>query len=270
MWTENPFAADDGQRQISHHVSQRVNQRDGNRQWAVEAQPRLRERLGCCAAVCVFFFAGYGALNRLIPIAVCWDFGISLDRETPFVPEFIWPFCLAYAAVIIPSALVPSHRALIRTTVAFLVLISVSFLLFVLVPVTVPRPTFLPDTVAGSLMRRLYLTDRPVCAFPSLHVSTMVLATAALFRVRPLFGWSFLPLAVAASLATLLVKQHVIADVLGGLVLALAVDWLVQSGRLDRLVVNRIKCGRCSDRPLQTGPLAKRTSCEQPDTRDRQ
>ena len=187
------------------------------------------ERLTCCLAVYAVFLGGYAWLNRSIPESRCWDFTTRLDRATPFLPAFIWPFYLAYVAPLVPCVRAPDRPALLRVTEAFLALILVSFALFLLVPVTVPRPQNLPDSWSGRLVQLQYQHDRPVCAFPSLHVSTMVLATAALFRMGRADGWRFLPLTVCASVATLFVKQHGIADVAGGVALALVVDSLVQA-----------------------------------------
>lgn len=118
------------------------------------APVRMWQRLACCLGVYSFFLGGYAILNRSIPASTCWDFTTALDRDIPFVPEFIWPFHLAYVAVLVPSLLVPDRRALLRTTAAFVVLVSISFLLFVLVPVTVPRAATLPDSLSGHLIRQ--------------------------------------------------------------------------------------------------------------------
>ena len=59
-------------------------------------------RLACYTGVYSFFLGGYAILNRSILASACWDFTTALGRETPFIPEFIWPFYLAYVAVLVP------------------------------------------------------------------------------------------------------------------------------------------------------------------------
>ena len=186
--------------------------------------PTRLERLAYAVAIYGAFFLFYGACNRLIPTSWCWDLTTALDRAIPFVPAFVFPFYLTYGLILLPALVLRDRASLIRSALAFVVLIVVSCLLFVAFPVRVPRPVHIPDSLAGNLLALIYASDRPVCGFPSLHVSTAVLATAVLFREDKRWGWVFTPLAVATSVATLFVRQHVLADVIGGVVLALVVD----------------------------------------------
>lgn len=206
------------------------------------AAPSPWERGLWAAFVYALFFLGYGLINRAIPLHACWDLTTAWDRATPFVPAFVWPFYLAYPLIGLPALALPSRESLRRAALAFAVLFGASFLLFVLFPVTVPRPTVVSQDLASRLVARLYAADRPVCGFPSLHVSAAVLANAALFRTRRVAGWLFLPVTVATSAATLFVKQHVWLDVAGGLGLALAVDRLVL-GDAGRRAIRILRAG---------------------------
>lgn len=170
------------------------------------------------------FIGGYALVNDRIAIETAADWAIPLDRWWPFVPAMVWPFLLEYVLLLVPALVARSRRRLVELAVAFALLVALSCLLFLLFPVRVTRPALLPDTLSGRLLAWLYLNDRPVCAFPSLHVSAVVLATLALFRERTRWGWLFLPFALATALSTLFVKQHVLADVAGGVALGLAVD----------------------------------------------
>jgi pimeloyl-ACP methyl ester carboxylesterase len=153
----------------------------------------------------------------------------------PFVPEFVYPFYLAYVLILLPAVLIRERELLIRSAIAFAVLILVSCSLFVILPVHVPRPMNVPDSVAGMLVERIYRADRPVCAFPSLHVSTSLLAAVILMREYRLVGLLSLAFFFLTSVSTLFIKQHVFLDALGGVIMALAADWLVLRGRIDTL-----------------------------------
>lgn len=202
----------------------------------IKTPVRIWERIAFCVGLYLFFFLGYGLSNRLVPLDTCMDFTVSWDRLVPFEPLFVWPFYLAYLLVLLPGILIRSRELLFNTAVAFGVLIAVSVALFFLVPVQVPRPAEIPGTLSGSLVARVFEADRPVCGFPSLHVSASVLAAAALFRQRWVLGALAAPLAIATSVSTLFIKQHVLIDVAGGVVLAFLVDWAATSGRVMRLV----------------------------------
>jgi hypothetical protein len=156
--------------------------------------PTRFERLTYAVAVYGAFFLFYGTCNRLIPSSWCWDLTTPLDRAIPFVPAFVIPFYLTYGLILLPAWVLRERASLIRSALAFLVLIVISCLLFVAFPVRVPRPVQIPDSFAGNLLAVIYASDRPVCGFPS------------------------------TSVATLFVRQHVLADVIGGVLLALVVD----------------------------------------------
>lgn len=189
--------------------------------------PTLIERLLYVIGVYAFFFMAYGFANRVIPISRCRDLSIALDNAIPFVPEFIFFFCFSYVLMLIPAVIINDRVMLRRAAIAFFLLIGISVSIFFLFPVFVPRPGFTDESLATKLVTLVYSNDRPVCGFPSLHVSTAVLATAILFRRSRSVGWTFFPFALLTSLSVLFVKQHVVLDFIGGFVLALAVDRLV-------------------------------------------
>lgn len=198
--------------------------------------PSLIERLLYALGVYAFFFLAYGFANRNIPLSRCRDLSIALDYAIPFIPGFIFFFCFSYILLLIPALLIKDKTMLQRAAIAFFLLIGISVLIFFLFPVFVPRPGFTVDSLATKLVAFVYRTDRPVCGFPSLHMSTAVLATAILFRRSRAVGWVFLPFALLTSMSILYVKQHVVLDFLGGIILALVVDRLVmgrwkQAGR---------------------------------------
>jgi len=188
--------------------------------------PTRGQRLGYAALVYLLFFGGYETANRLIPLGICRDFSISGDRAWPLIPGFVYPFYLVYPMMLMPAFLVRDRKLLFRGALAFAALVAISCLLFALVPVYVPRPAQVPDTLAGHLLQRLYRMDRPVCGFPSLHVSASWLAALILFRESRGLGLCFLAFSILTSAATLFIKQHVIADAAGGMAMALIMDGL--------------------------------------------
>lgn len=189
--------------------------------------PTLLERLLYVIGVYAFFFTCYCFANRIIPLSRCLDLSIDLDYAIPFVPQFIFFFCFSYILILIPALLINDRVMLQRAALAFFLLIGISTAIFFLVPVFVPRPEFTVDSLSTKLVAVVYRGDRPVCGFPSLHVSSAFLASAILFRRSTAVGWVFFPFALLTSLSVLFVKQHVVIDFLGGVVLALVVDRVV-------------------------------------------
>ena len=191
--------------------------------------PTLLERLLYAILVYGFFFFAYGFANKNIPVSICRDLSIAFDYTTPFVPEFIYFFCFSYVLMLVPALLINDRVMLRRAAIAFFLLIGISTVIFFLFPVYVPRPDFTVDSLVKKLVALVYRGDRPVCCFPSLHVSTAFLGSAILFRRSTAVGWLFFPLAFLTALSVLYVKQHVIADFLGGFALALFLDWVVMA-----------------------------------------
>ncbi len=107
-----------------------------------------------------------------------------------------------------------------RTTVAALVLITTHFIIFVLCPTELDRFGLSPGDNWGWLYQLLWMLDKPRNCFPSLHVSVAVLATLILWRRHAVLGPVFFSWALAVAVSTLTTKQHYLADVAVGAVLA--------------------------------------------------
>jgi membrane-associated phospholipid phosphatase len=93
---------------------------------------------------------------------------------------------------------------------------------FLFYPTIAPRP----DTVAGNGfaawgLRARYDADPPYNCFPSIHVAHSFVSALACHRVHRRLGVVTLVCAAVVVLATLLTKQHYVADALGGVALAL-------------------------------------------------
>ena len=71
-----------------------------------------------------------------------------------------------------------------------------------------------------------YLIDKPTCCFPSLHVAMSYFSALGCLQVSKKAGYPLLVLATAISLSTLLVKQHFVADVLLGCIIAWGISRL--------------------------------------------
>jgi membrane-associated phospholipid phosphatase len=196
--------------------------------------PPLIARLGYLALVYGLFLGVYPQINSRVPVAGALDLTLEIDRRTPLVVGFIYAFYLVYLLLLLPAFLVRGRRLLAQGALAFAVLVLASGLLFLLLPVTVPRPASLPAGLAGELLAAVYRNDRPVCGFPSLHVSASTLAALLLRRDRPRLGLGFFALALLTTVSVLFVKQHGVVDAAGGAALALLVDALLLARRPRR------------------------------------
>lgn len=194
----------------------------------------------------------FAALNPLgrpaLPIAT------ELDRLLPFTPWTVVFYVLYYPLLLTPLFLCSDVRALSRLTLAQAAINTVAYVIFVLFPTPIDRPVAAPvDGVFHFVLDLLFRADHPYNTFPSLHVAqTCILALFFLhFSATPvasLSRWLYLrspdrsgylrslifdqdrfgtrtaffhgasSFLVAAS--AVLIKQHYLADVFSGALLA--------------------------------------------------
>lgn len=148
---------------------------------------------------------------------------LALDRLLPLAPTWALVYGALYAFLIALPVFVIQQPELIRRAVwAYLTVWSVAYVCFVLYPTIAPRP----ETVTGEGfavwgLRFLYDADPPYNCFPSLHVAHSFVSALASFRVHRTLGLLAIASAFLVGLSTLFTKQHYVADVVAGILLAL-------------------------------------------------
>jgi membrane-associated phospholipid phosphatase len=148
------------------------------------------------------------------------------DRLIPFSDKAVWLYLSIYLLMPIGPLLMHRRRQIVRYAIGIVLIGMLADIVFIFWPTSCPRPE-----AAGTITayRMLTAMDNPFHAFPSLHAAFAVfsalcarqvlreLRTRAPWRSAVWF-WTFLIL-----VATLLTKQHMLADIMAGGVLALGV-----------------------------------------------
>lgn len=197
----------------------------GDKGWRMTpGRERFRRYLLLGLGLYLLFFLVYGGLNLVtslraqrLHLYLDWELGI------PFWPEMM----LGYASLLVlfllpPFALSPTAlTGLARRFVYATLIAAVAFLLFP-AELGFERPEATGSY--GTIYRLLYTLDLPHNLVPSLHVTYSTLTLAALGSVSGpwLRGLLALWLGIIC-LSTLLVHQHHLLDVTGGLALGV---WL--------------------------------------------
>lgn len=150
------------------------------------------------------------------------------EQRLPFLPEFEYLYVLTYLMPLLVVPYVRDAREFARAAAAFGLILAAAYTTYVLFPVYFERPPLAVDSVATFLLALEY-HDPSYNHFPSLHVAISWLVYLAC-RGRLPFPRLFLGAVVAVSLSTLFVKQHYLADVVYGALLAGAAWWV--AGRL--------------------------------------
>lgn len=169
----------------------------------------------------------YFVINRL-PRGELIDMSTDFDRALPTLPIFVIPYLsfLPLVFFVLPLLLWRSERLFRLFTVSVLVAQVVMNACYLLIPATLVRPELQGSDLFTVLLRDLvWVIDQPLNTFPSNHVALSVLAIVVLAMLPnglKRFWWLQLWLGLVA-VSTLLTHQHVIWDLISGVILGVAV-----------------------------------------------
>ena len=170
-----------------------------------------------------------------------------VDRTLPLLPEWIIVYAFIYLLGCVPAALINNRVLFHRMAFAYVAVQIFSFAVFILAPV---RMTLRPDSVVVDSfltwgLQLCYFLDNPVNCCPSLHVAVSVLGALCTNRVDHALGKITLITGFLISLSTLLVKQHLLIDVvLGFTIAAVAYRLLVTPCEMSPLTHSEKREGR--------------------------
>jgi membrane-associated phospholipid phosphatase len=147
----------------------------------------------------------------------------GFDRLIAFWPALLPVYLSLWVYIALPVFFTKDRRELTGFAVACALMTALSLAVFWFMPTAIPN--FAIDAGAGTTLHFLKTVDAAGNAFPSLHVSFSVFACVVLARQLREVGapaWARvvnLAWALGIVYSTMAVRQHVLIDVLGGLVL---------------------------------------------------
>jgi membrane-associated phospholipid phosphatase len=182
----------------------------------------------------------YGYLNN--SSRGVYNLVTDLDRAIPFSPIFIVPYIIWYPFILITLVyFCINHRKIYYKTLATLVLgMLLSYVVYFFFQTTVPRPELIDKDIFTSLVNLIYKSDNPYNCFPSIHVLTcyaMIIGMKKSESNNLKINNSISFIALLIILSTLFVKQHVIMDVVFGIVFADVVYKAVDKFSLERCLL---------------------------------
>ena len=176
---------------------------------------------------------GYDALNHGPSVVFLRT---PVDQQIPVVKLFVLPYVslqpLTYLTLII--FLLVSVRIFQSAALSMIIAFLISFVFFIFMQSFVERPAVVGDDLLSGLLRGVYSSDNPYNDFPSLHTSLSTILAIHWMRVDRRVGIATSIWAALIVMSTVFVHQHYLADVVGGLVIAFGVSWV-----LLRLVADR-------------------------------
>ncbi|MBI3267528.1 MAG: phosphatase PAP2 family protein [Planctomycetes bacterium] len=175
-------------------------------------------------------FPLYLLVNHASNAVPAHSLSTPLDRAIPFVPLWEYAYAFVYFFVFLPLAVVRDTRLFLRILRAYGWVFVASCCCFALFPVRMERPEVEERSFIEWGIALNYYLDPPNNCFPSLHLSIAFLGAFGARRANPRLAWLALGAASAIGASTLFVKQHYVADVLAGIVLAGLADRFLVRG----------------------------------------
>ncbi len=161
-----------------------------------------------------YFFINYTNATRQ-----AFNLSISLDNLIPLIPEFIFFYILYFPLILIPFLIIKDNKNFLKIVKANIFIIVISDLFFILLPARIIRPELIVDNFSSYILNLIYVLDKPVNLFPSLHVSMTFLAFLIISKFKKDLRIIILIAFILSALSTLFIKQHYLLDTLAGLVL---------------------------------------------------
>jgi membrane-associated phospholipid phosphatase len=154
---------------------------------------------------------------------------LPLESRIPLVAAAFPVYASLYFELGLPIVLLRTWRAFVRMQTACLLACLVACVVYMLLPMSYPRPQLAAHGVAQGWLVHHWEVDGPACTFPSLHVTLAWLLAFSLGARSRRWRMAWWLNALFISISTLLVKQHYLVDVAGGIALAVA-SWRVAPG----------------------------------------
>jgi membrane-associated phospholipid phosphatase len=193
---------------------------------AAEAIVPIAERLTVGVGLLVIFAVLFLGVNqwtaqRVSDGAPSFYPEIAIDAYIPFVPIFVFGYTLYYAWLFLPMLLLRTRAQFYQVMIGFNLVQLPALLFFLLYPSRMTRPLVPGHDIASRLVHFLYRLDPGFNLLPSLHVGHSVLVALFFHTFRPKSTWVTMG-SVLIIVSTVLIKQHVVLDVLSGIALAVA------------------------------------------------
>lgn len=191
--------------------------------------------LGLALLVNTCVYTGVGQLRRFLTFSI-WE--TPIDRVLPFVAPFVLFYVLAFAQWVISYILIArdSRELCYRFAIGNICAKIICLFFFLLFPTTLIRPEITGTDLCNRLVQLIYTIDAPVNLFPSIHCLESWACIRAAFLLKK-SNRTYKVVTVLMSLgifaSTLLIKQHVIVDVFGGIAVFEVGFWI--AGKIRKI-----------------------------------
>lgn len=154
------------------------------------------------------------------------DLTNRIDADIPFISAFVVFYCFWYIFYLVNYILIAKEgkHKFFQFFMADFIAKTISLFIFIFYPTTMNlRPAFTGYSIFGFMVQLIYNLDPPTNLLPSIHCLVSWFCFIGISASKKIPRWykviSFIT-AMLIILSTLLVKQHVLADAITGVILA--------------------------------------------------
>ena len=161
---------------------------------------------------------------------------IALDDAMPLWPSWMLVYGSLYmAGFLLPMVVIRGRELAHQTLKAYVFVMVVSYVGFLLYPTIAPRDEGVEVTGFWEwLLKVFYDIDQPYGCFPSLHVAYAFVAAFACGRMHGGVGLAAGLWAALIGVSTVYTKQHYVVDAIAGAVIGFTACWIfLRSGTHD-------------------------------------
>lgn len=174
------------------------------------------------AAVAGVMAAVYFGLNQFAYLLDTYTgLALAFEQNIPLIPLFVPAYLTVYFIYLSPLFFVRSTHRYKKVLAAYLFVILVSGLVFLLFPTEMLWEPVACSSVANCLIPFLRTLDSPHNLIPSMHVSLAYLGSFVVFSEDKKWGFFLLVASTLIAVSTLLVRQHYAVDLIAGLMLSI-------------------------------------------------
>jgi len=205
------------------------------------ARREIERRLRRTALAYAVWLAGYEIVGRCAAALPGHDLSLPLDAAIPFVPAWVWVYQLTYLLPFLAPFAIEDGARFDRALRAILLAAITAYPIYLCLPVAFPHPA-----LGESLAERALALERRLDVpnggnhLPSLHVANAFILYLAVRgqRLGRLGDRAALGLATAIAASTLLLKQHIVVDVIAGGLWAAGAWWSAADRHFVRITIS--------------------------------
>ena len=170
----------------------------------------------------------------ILGITATYDFSLEIDAHIPLVPAFVYVYVLAFPFWVLSYVLIAYDGAYAakRLCAADMLGKIVCLICFIAIPSSLTQPTAEQISGVGAwALKIVYFLDEPTKLLPSMHCFVSYLCVRPYFcsirrDIKPWLRLAASIFALLICLSTVFTKQHVVLDVITGVLLG-ELSWLL-------------------------------------------